>query len=112
MEARAERFLSRHGLVPLTRNFKCRAGELDIVMSDGETTVFIEVRYRKSSRFGGAAASVGPHKQRRIQLAAELFLLQRPWLANRPCRFDVFAIEGNPEKPTVNWIRNAFHTSE
>ncbi len=112
MEARAERFLCRQGLAPVARNFKCRGGELDIVMTEGERIVFIEVRYRKSSRYGGAAASVGYHKQRRIQLAAQLFLLQQPSLANRPCRFDVFAIEGNPEKPVVNWIKDAFQASE
>lgn len=104
-EARAEAFLGRHGLVTVDRNVRYRGGEVDLVMRDGACWVFVEVRERRDARFGGAAASVGPAKQRRVALAAQLYLLrrfgQRAWPA---CRFDVVAFEaGEP-----HWIRGAF----
>jgi putative endonuclease len=104
-EARAEAFLAGRGLVPVARNVRFRGGEIDLVMRDGEEWVFVEVRARADARFGGAAASVDGRKQRRLALAAQMFLLrrfgQRAWPA---CRFDVVAIEaGEP-----NWIRAAF----
>jgi putative endonuclease len=104
-EARAEAYLVRCGLVPVARNVRFRGGEIDLVMCDGEEWVFVEVRARADARFGGAAASVDGRKQRRLALAAQMFLLrrfgQRAWPA---CRFDVVAFEaGEP-----NWIRAAF----
>ena len=104
-EARVERWLAAHGLSPIERNVRCRLGEVDLVMRDGAYWVFIEVRERASSRFGGAAASVDRRKQRRLIRTAQAYLQQRfdsqPW---PPCRFDVVAIEqGRPR-----WIRDAF----
>lgn len=82
-----------------------RGGEIDLVMIDGTDFVFVEVRSRASARFGGAAASVDLRKQRRLALAAQLFLSgrfgPRAWPA---CRFDVVAIEGE----RLHWIRSAF----
>lgn len=87
------------------RNVRFRGGEIDLVMTDGVELVFVEVRSRASTRFGGAAASVDRRKQQRLALAARLFLMgrfgHRPWPA---CRFDVVAIEGE----RVDWIRSAF----
>ncbi|MEI7447644.1 MAG: YraN family protein [Burkholderiales bacterium] len=104
-EARAEAFLVERGLVPVERNVRFRGGEIDLVMRDGAHWVFVEVRARRSARWGGAAASVDARKRQRLALAANLFLLrrfgQRAW---PPCRFDVVAIEAG----TPHWIRGAF----
>lgn len=102
-EARAESFLASKGLTPVARNWRCRFGEIDLVMQDGATRVFVEVRLRSSSDFGGAAASVTPAKQRRLVAAARQYLTTLKTLP--PCRFDVVALTGNtpPE-----WIKNAF----
>ncbi|MBA6418208.1 MULTISPECIES: YraN family protein [Pseudomonas] len=108
-EALAEQIMRRAGLKCLARNYRCKQGELDLVMRDGDTVVFVEVRYRRQNRWGGAAESVNQTKQQRVILAAQHFLLNHPKLVNRPCRFDVIAAEGNPADPAAyNWIREAF----
>jgi len=108
-EALAEQIMLRAGLSCLARNYRCKQGELDLVMRDGDTVVFVEVRYRRQTCWGGAAESVDKPKQQRVILAAQHFLLHHPRLANRPCRFDVIAAEGNPADPAAyNWIREAF----
>lgn len=95
-------FLLAQGLVLVARNLRYKPGEIDLLMRDGATLVFVEVRQRASSRFGGAAASVTAAKQKRLIAAAQIYL-QR--LASQPaCRFDVVAIEG----AKVDWLRNAF----
>ncbi|HEX8885112.1 MAG TPA: YraN family protein, partial [Noviherbaspirillum sp.] len=83
--------LQRHGLVLIERNFHCRGGELDLIMRDGATLVFVEVRRRASGGHGGAAGSIGWTKQRRIVFAARHFLLRLG--APPPCRFDVVTVE-------------------
>lgn len=104
------RHLESRGLRLLERNYRCRAGELDLVMLDGTTLVLVEVRSRSSTRHGGAAASVGPRKQQRFVRAARHLLLTRPQYRKLPARFDVVAIEGGlpDEPPRVEWIRDAF----
>jgi putative endonuclease len=92
----------------VTRNFACRAGEIDLVMRDGGTLVFVEVRYRRSTSFGGAAMSVTRGKQLRIVRAAGFFLLRHPEYRDDPCRFDVVAIEGDRNAPIIGWIAGAF----
>jgi putative endonuclease len=92
----------------LATNQRYRMGELDLVMRDGETVVFVEVRYRRSDGFGGSAPSVDAAKQRKIVLAAQCFLVEHPELARAPCRFDVVAVDGAADAPRVEWIRNAF----
>lgn len=104
--ARAE--LERHGLRALAANTSYRFGELDLVMADGATVVFVEVRYRRGDAFGGGLASVDARKRRRIALAAQAFLATQPALAARPCRFDVVAISGRADAPRIDWVRNAF----
>jgi putative endonuclease len=101
-EELAEAFLARHGLAIVTRNYRTKAGEIDLIARDGATLVFVEVRLRSPDRFGGARASVTPRKQRRIVAAARQYLMGlRP---TPPCRFDVVALDGaDPE-----WIRGAF----
>jgi len=92
--------LSGHGLQLVERNFLCKGGEIDLIMRDGEQLVFVEVRRRADLRHGGAAASVTPHKQRRMVHAAQLFL-QR-YRQTPPCRFDVVAIDAG----RLAWLQN------
>lgn len=104
-EALAQRFLQQKGLRLLARNVRYRGGELDLVMLYGEMLVVVEVRLRTHPGFGGAAASVDRHKQRRIVLATQLYLLAHPEHAQRAMRFDVIGID---RTGTVDWIRAAF----
>jgi len=104
-EDRAERFLVDHGLAIVARNFRTRLGEIDLIARDGATLVFVEVRLRASDAFGGAAASIGPRKQRRIAAAARLYLARLG--AEPPCRFDVVTLEDR--EPT--WMRAAFEAA-
>ncbi len=106
VEAAAERLLCAAGLQVLDRNVNFRGGELDRVMNDDGTVVFVEVRYRARTDFGGAAASVDSRKQQRLVLAAQLYLQAHPELCERPCRFDVVQASGDP--PRLQWLRDAF----
>lgn len=94
-------YLQRHGLTLLTRNFRCSGGEIDLIMQDRGSIVFVEVRKRASQRHGGAAASVTAAKQRRLIIAAQVYLQQQPSLP--ACRFDVVAIDGE----RLRWLKNA-----
>ena len=101
------RFLENHGLALLTRNFRCRRGEIDLIMRDDDSLVFVEVRYRQQNHFGYAAETVSRTKQGRIIHCARYYLNQtRAW--NEPARFDVVSIEGNPENIHIEWLRDAF----
>lgn len=101
----------RDGLRLIARNFNCRFGELDLVMRDGDIIVFLEVRYRRSQSHGGALGSVSASKRERLAKSASLFLQANPALARHACRFDVFAISGTQETPSIDWQRNAFDTA-
>lgn len=108
-EDAALRHLESAGLKLLERNYRCRGGEIDLVMQEGSTLVLVEVRLRSSGEFGGAAASVGRRKQRRVALAAKHLLLRRPEYRRLPARFDVVAISGGTDSATgISWIRDAF----
>ena len=107
-EASALAYLQHAGLRLVLRNFRCKLGEIDLVMLEGSTLVLVEVRYRTSDRFGGAAASVTWRKQRRLASAAEYLLLARAELRRYPVRFDVVAISPGAGASRVDWIRNAF----
>jgi putative endonuclease len=112
-ESRALRHLEATGLVLLTRNYRCRAGEIDLVMLDpaAQVLVLVEVRSRSRSDYGQAAATIGFAKQRRCSLAARHLLLTRRELRQLRARFDVVAIDPSPGpggEPVVTWIRSAF----
>lgn len=110
-EARALEHLQAQGLELIGRNYRCRAGEIDLVMREGAVLVLVEVRLRSRADFGSAAATVDARKQRRITVAAKHLLLTRPELRRMRARFDVVAIDPAPEPgapPVVTWIRNAF----
>jgi len=106
-EAAARATLEAQGLRTLASNVNFRFGERDRVRRDGDTVAFVEVRYRSSDRFGGAAGSVDYRKRRRIVLAARAWLAGQRGLANAPCRFDVVTVQGD-EPFACEWLRNAF----
>lgn len=102
-------FLQAQGLKLLAQNWRCRRGELDLVMSDNNVIVFVEVRARRDERWGGALASIDERKRGKLILAAETFLQQNLRWSNSPCRFDAIAITLKTlEEPALEWIRNAF----
>ena len=112
VEALARDFLLRHGLTPVAANANYRGGELDLVMRDGDTLVFVEVRYRRGSGFGGGAASVDANKRRKLVHAAGLFLAAHREHAKAPCRFDVIDASGDPQAPAFDWLRDAFRADD
>lgn len=104
------RFLTQRGLGIVSRNFRRRLGELDVVARDRDVLVIVEVRTRMNQNFGGAAASVGPRKQRRIVRAAAQLLQQRRDLARLRARFDVIVVhEPLGAEPRIEWIQQAFN---
>ena len=90
------------------RNYRFRAGEIDLVMYDGNTLVFIEVRQRTGISFGRPEETLGRSKQRKLRRVAEHFLQHHPGLAKEACRFDVFSITGPRGEAENHWIRDAF----
>ncbi len=115
--SRAERLalahLRRAGLRLISRNFRCKMGEIDLIMRDhsklhANILVFVEVRYRRGCSHGGAAASVTAVKRQRLLRTARRFLQLHQTYADWPSRFDVVAVEGNPQEPTTRWISGAF----
>jgi putative endonuclease len=110
-ERHAEHFLTAKGLKLVARNFRCKMGEIDLIMLEGETLVFVEVRLRNNQRFGDGATTITYSKQRRLSRAA-LFYLQKTHSMNRPCRFDVMSASESFERDSFefDWIRNAFET--
>lgn len=108
-EKLARKHLERKGLKFVTSNFQCKQGEIDLVMRHLDVLVFIEVRYRKSSRFGSAAESINQTKQKKICIAASHFLsLHNLWDLN--CRFDTVTVCGTPSNNDhrIEWIQGAF----
>jgi putative endonuclease len=105
-EQRALQYLQQQGLQWLCSNFRCKYGELDLVMKDGASLVIIEVRYRKSEQFGGALESITAQKQAKIITATQHYLAANN-LYHLPIRFDVVAVSGDNR---LNWIKNAFQT--
>ena len=103
-ESKALDFLRARGLHPVARNVSSKLGEIDLIMRDGDELVFVEVRARSRSDYGGAAASVGPIKQSRLRRAAQRWLAGNYGNRWPACRFDVCALQGSE----IDWIRGAF----
>ncbi|MEO8331805.1 MAG: YraN family protein [Gallionella sp.] len=107
--AQAEQWAAQHlqqqGLKPVAQNYRGRFGEIDLVMQEGTTLVFIEVRMRRNADFGGAAASIDARKQQRIVRTAQQYLAALAHIP--PCRFDVVLMD-DAQGGNVQWIRNAF----
>jgi putative endonuclease len=111
--------LQAAGLALVARNFRCRVGEIDLVMLDGDCLVIVEVRCRQSAppagsrfaaaRFPSAIQSIGPHKQRKLTRAALFFLGKYKSFRNHKLRFDVVAFDGLvPAQYTLQWVKDAF----
>ena len=105
-EKHALDYLLSRGLTLVTTNYHSRYGEIDLIMLEKKVLVFVEVRYRRSNQFGGAAMSVTPAKQRKISLTALQFL-QRNKKTQHQCRFDVIAIGASK----TEWIKSAFESA-
>jgi putative endonuclease len=107
-EERALHYLQHQGLRLLARNWRCKLGELDLVMQDGETVAVIEVRSRARSDFGAAAETIDARKQARLVRATRVWLARRPDLAEAPLRFDVVTLDAG----ALEWRREAFDVQE
>ncbi|MFB9135198.1 YraN family protein [Vibrio sp. AK197] len=104
-EAAAEKYLQGCGLVIIERNFQVRGGELDLIMRDGTTTVFVEVRYRNSQQYGHAAETVTPAKIKRLMKTATLWLMKQGLsVHSTDFRFDLVAIHQQGKQ--IEWIKN------
>ncbi|MEJ2620021.1 MAG: YraN family protein [Candidatus Thiodiazotropha sp.] len=106
-EQQAADYLSQRGLKLVSRNFRCKVGEIDLIMREKHALVFVEVRYRQTDDFGSALESITPSKQRKLLAAANLYLQKHR--IDQPCRFDVVAINGSANK-RINWIKNAIQS--
>lgn len=109
-EKLARKHLEKQGLSLVAQNWRCRLGELDLIMLDGKVLVFVEVRYRKHLGWGGALESVDLRKRGKLILAAQLFLQNETRWSKSTCRFDVVAIEPDAQsnRMKLNWLKNAF----
>jgi putative endonuclease len=108
-ERQAETFLCAQGLNLVERNYRCRMGELDLVMMDADCLVVVEVRFRHSDRFVPALQTVDEVKQARIIRATRHFLAARHEFADCAVRFDVVAIEGPQRRAVeIQWVSDAF----
>lgn len=103
-EKQARLYLERQGLTSLANNYLCPMGEIDLIMQDRDTVVFVEVRYRKQADFGEGVETIQTLKQRRIIKAAWKFLMEYDLMDKVHARFDVIGID---DDATVNWIQNA-----
>ena len=104
----AAEFLQRQGLELLVTNYRNRTGEIDLIMIDDQTLVFVEVKQRRDSQFGRPEESVGMAKQAKLRRTAASYLQRHDRSQSWPCRFDVVAITGGPHAPVCRWIQNAF----
>lgn len=104
-EQLASQYLLKQGLKVVEKNFRCKHGELDLIMRDDQTLVIVEVRFRKSNKYGGALESITYKKQSRIIVATNYYLLINK--INSPIRFDVITMSNETQ---INWIKNAFQS--
>ena len=108
-EALARQFLQQKGFDFHSSNFQCKTGEIDLIMSDRDMLVFVEVRYRNDSSLGSPLETVTRAKQRKLMRTAQFFLQQNCGNRWPPCRFDVVGISGTlHDSPVIDWIPNAF----
>lgn len=109
-EQAAAIYLENHGLQKVEENFRCKLGELDLIMQDARCMVFVEVRFRKSDRYGSAASTVTVAKQNKLRKTAQFYLKARN-LQNAAVRFDVIGMKPGEKDSSVyqyRWIKNAF----
>ena len=108
IEQQALDYLLEHKLKLLERNYAGRQGEIDLIMLDGKTLTFVEVRYRRSRQHGSSAESVDWRKQQKLISTAQLFLQTHKKLQNHVCRFDVIACSPEQHGTKIEWIKDAF----
>lgn len=106
----AQHYLENAGLSLFQSNFLCKLGEIDLIMQEQETLVFVEVRYRHAITHGTGAESIQPYKRLRIIRAATFFLKSKNWTHTKRCRFDVVDLAGDLSAPSIRWIKSAFST--
>jgi putative endonuclease len=109
-EALAAALLQAQGLTIVERNYRCRAGEIDLVALDGNTLVFVEVRSRRGDRLGTPFESVDVRKQARVTRVARQFLASRGF-GDRDVRFDVVGVRFDADPPAVHHLRAAFEAA-
>ncbi len=107
-ERLAEKHLRSQGLKTVARNYRCRAGEIDLVMLDREAIVFTEVRYRASTLFGTPDESIDFNKQTKLVKCANHYLMTHQQDRDRACRFDVVLLSGPLDDASLEWIIDAF----
>ena len=107
-EGLALTYLRAHGLRLLQRNYRCKLGEIDLIMQDHGVLVFVEVRFRDSESHGTAFETVDSRKQRKLLRAAQHYLLHHNEHVQRICRFDVLGLSGRLHSFRIHWIRDAF----
>ena len=107
----AENHLKQQGLKLVERNFNSRYGEIDLIMLDKQSLVFVEVRFRADSSFGSGAETVNFHKQHKIIKTAQIYLQSHKKMQNRDCRFDVVSVTLQANVPTIEWYKSAFQVS-
>ena len=109
-EDQARDYLLERGLLFLQSNYRCRFGEIDLIMLDRETVCFIEVKFRRSLAFGGAAVTIPRSKQLKIIKAALFYLAANKRFAHHALRFDALLIQQQAaDTSDFNWIKNAFY---
>ena len=110
-ENQAKNYLVQHGLVLLKQNYHCRFGEIDLIMLQQDVVSFIEVKFRNSMAYGGAASSISTQKQKKIVKTALFFIAQNEKLKQHSIRFDALLIQqqADSKNTDINWIQNAFY---
>lgn len=101
-------FLEKKGFSVLEKNFRCRLGEIDLIMADGDDVVFVEVRSRSRTDYGRASETVNRVKQHKIIQTATYYLQKKRWLSTRNGRFDVIEVHYADGHPTLDWFKSAF----
>ena len=107
-EQRVARWLEQQGVEIMAQNYRTRLGEIDLILREDGSIAITEIRQRRSTQFGGAAASITLAKQQRLMRLAQLWLQQHPEFRNATLRFDAIVIDGTPEAGEIRWIRRAF----
>lgn len=107
-EARAQAYLEQQGLTTWMKNYRCKTGEIDLIMCEGDTLVFVEVRLRTNRFFSSAAESITPAKRQKMIRTAQRFLQERGLVDKHACRFDIIALDAKGQHAKPEWIRDAF----
>ena len=101
-------YLQKHGLKLIEKNFHCRHGEIDLIMKDNKTIVFIEVRYRKNNDYGGATESLTASKQKKVTSSAQAYIQNHSISEDVRIDFVAMTLDTSQQNYTFDWIKNAF----